>query len=169
MTITDEMVEAAARALGDSLCRRPYGGYDYGYNEAFYGPAPEAGRYVVRCEKTDKIVHQTNNQADHDAAYENLTLAFHARAALEAALRARHGRATDIAPRNGIADRARPFTADELDKVIEDAETAFRIFHRAGGEHFNAGRLSDCTRCHTDAAETASILAELRYQRARLP
>jgi len=79
-----DMIERAARALGDSLDRRPYGGYDYGHNEAFYGPAPEAGRYVVRCEKTDKIVHQTHDQAEHDAAYERLTNAFHVRAVLSA-------------------------------------------------------------------------------------
>jgi hypothetical protein len=77
-------LERAARALAESLERRPYGGYDYGHNEAFYGPAPEAGRYVVRCEKTDKIVHQTNDEAAHNAAYELLTNTFHARAVLMA-------------------------------------------------------------------------------------
>jgi hypothetical protein len=75
-------IERAARALAESLKRRPYGGYDYGYNEAFYGPAPEAGRYVVRCEKTDKIVHQTNDEAAHNAAYDLLTNTYHARAVL---------------------------------------------------------------------------------------
>lgn len=62
----------------------------------------------------------------------------------------------------------RPFTAEELDKAIISAEEAFRNYYRAAGLHFLASRLSDCTRCHTDAAETASILAELRYQRERI-
>jgi len=84
--VDDAMVERAGKALGDSLNSRPYGGYDYGHNEAFYGPAPEAGRYVVRCERTNEIVHQTKDCLAHDAAYQRLTNAFHARAALTAAL-----------------------------------------------------------------------------------
>ena len=36
-------LERAARALAESLERRPYGGYDYGHNEAFYGPAQYKG------------------------------------------------------------------------------------------------------------------------------
>jgi hypothetical protein len=77
-------LERAARALCESLNKRPYGGYDYGHNEDFYGPAPKSGRYVIRCKKTDKIVHQTNDEAAHDAAYDLLTNIYHARAVLMA-------------------------------------------------------------------------------------
>lgn len=77
------MIEKAGVALRESLKKRPYGGYDYGHNEAFYGPAPKEGRYVVRCERTNKIVHQTNDHDSHQAAYERLTNEFHARAALQ--------------------------------------------------------------------------------------
>lgn len=80
-------LEAAARAMASVLEKRPYGGYDYGYNEAFYGPAPKEGRYVVRCEKTDKIVHQTNDESAHNKAYDLLTNTFYARAAIAAYFR----------------------------------------------------------------------------------
>ena len=62
----------------------------------------------------------------------------------------------------------RPFTAEELDESIGANEVAFRNYYRAAGYFFKSGRLADCDRCHTDAAEAASILAELRYQRERL-
>lgn len=63
---------------------------------------------------------------------------------------------------------ARPFTAEELDREIADAETAFTIYFRSARNYAKFGRHSDCNRCYTDAAETAAILAELRYQRERL-
>jgi len=46
--ISQEVVEAVAKAIKQAECpgrEGPYGGYDYGHNEAFYGKAPECGRY----------------------------------------------------------------------------------------------------------------------------
>lgn len=62
---------------------------------------------------------------------------------------------------------ARPFTSEELDSEISGLETAFRIYLRGARAAHLEKRHSDADRLHTYAAETAAILAELRYQRGR--
>ena len=49
--ISYEILDAVSSAITEAQClgrEGPYGGYDYGHNEAFYGKAPDDGRYVVR-------------------------------------------------------------------------------------------------------------------------
>ena len=63
---------------------------------------------------------------------------------------------------------AAPFTILELVDYIEEAEQIFRSTIRLSIDAADNGRLSDQSRLLTRSAETASILAELRYQRDRL-
>ena len=60
---------------------------------------------------------------------------------------------------------SRPFTAEELDKEIPDGEETFRIIYRSV---LVAGNPSEVERLYKAAASTASVLAELRYQRERM-
>lgn len=71
-------VEAVKAAIKLASCpgrEGPFGGYDYGYNEAFYGPAPEDGRYVIRDFRDPKSpdwgkwLHQTDNREEHEAMF----------------------------------------------------------------------------------------------------
>ncbi len=62
----------------------------------------------------------------------------------------------------------KPFTAEELDAEIKDAETVFRAYIRLTVKFHEEGKPNDVERSHTMAAETASILTELRYQRERI-
>ena len=87
-------IEAAARAMKSAECpgrEGPYGGYDYGHNPEFYGPAPEGGRHVIRDfrypHSKGEWVHQTDDAALHEAMYEKLTAEHIATAAITAFLR----------------------------------------------------------------------------------
>ena len=63
---------------------------------------------------------------------------------------------------------AAPFTIAYLADNIVDLEVFFRSTIRLWSDAADENRLSDQLRLITRAAETASILAELRYQRDRL-
>ena len=90
-------VEAVKAAIKLASCpgrEGPFGGYDYGHNEAFYGPAPEDGRYVIRDFRDRKSpgwgkwLHQTDNREEHEAMFVKMTddhIAHAAIAALDAA------------------------------------------------------------------------------------
>lgn len=58
-----------------------------------------------------------------------------------------------------------PFTIAEVRGLIEATESAFRMYIRAMGQAVKVGNADFANECHRDAAETASILAELRHQR----
>ena len=89
-------VEAVKAAIKLASCpgrEGPFGGYDYGHNEAFYGPAPEDGRYVIRDFRDRKSpdwgkwLHQTDNREEHEAMFVKMTddhIAHSAIAALDA-------------------------------------------------------------------------------------
>lgn len=75
-------VKAVARAIKSASCpgrEGPFGGYDYGYNEAFYGPAPEGGRYVIRDFRDPSSpdwgawLHQTNDRDEHESMFAKMT------------------------------------------------------------------------------------------------
>lgn len=91
MTNPDERVAAVARAIEGARClwrEGPYGGYDYGHDPDFYGPAPQGGRYVIRDFRQPgakgEWVHQTDDREVHEAELERLTQAHIAQAALDA-------------------------------------------------------------------------------------
>ena len=86
-------VEAVARAIKSASCpgrEGPFGGYDYGHNEAFYGPAPEGGRYVIRDYRDPSSpdwgawLHQTNDRDEHEAKFAKMTDDHVAQAAIAA-------------------------------------------------------------------------------------
>jgi uncharacterized small protein (DUF1192 family) len=97
--MTDEqLIEAMAEAWERARCpgrEGPFGGYDYGHDASFYGPAPEAGRYVIRDFRDPaspdwgKWLHQTNDREEYEAMFDRMTKAHCATAAL-AALRKTH-------------------------------------------------------------------------------
>jgi len=95
--ISQEVVEAVARAIKQAECpgrEGPYGGYDYGHNEAFYGKTPEGGRYVIRdyrdpaSDTWGKWVHQTDDRELHDRMFDQMTEHHIANAAITALRRA---------------------------------------------------------------------------------
>jgi len=82
MTDYSELIERVADAIEAAECRGregPFGGYDYGHNEAFYGKAPEGGRYVIRdfrdpaSDDWGKWLHQTDDNAEHEAMLVKMT------------------------------------------------------------------------------------------------
>jgi hypothetical protein len=86
-------VEAVKAAIKLASCpgrEGPFGGYDYGHNEAFYGPAPEDGRYVIRDFRDPKSpdwgkwLHQTDNREEHEAMFVKMTDDHIAQAAIAA-------------------------------------------------------------------------------------
>lgn len=86
-------VEAVARAIKSASCpgrEGPFGGYDYGHNEAFYGPAPEGGRYVIRDFRDPSSpdwgawLHQTNDRDEHESMFARMTDDHVAQAAIAA-------------------------------------------------------------------------------------
>ena len=86
-------VEAVARAIESASCpgrEGPFGGYDYGHNEAFYGPAPEGGRYVIRDFRDPSSpdwgawLHQTNDRDEHESMFARMTDDHVAQAAIAA-------------------------------------------------------------------------------------
>ncbi len=86
-------VEAVKAAIKLASCpgrEGPFGGYDYGHNEAFYGPAPEDGRYVIRDFRDRKSpdwgkwLHQTDNREEHEAMFAKMTDDHIAQAAIAA-------------------------------------------------------------------------------------
>jgi hypothetical protein len=92
-----DIPNAVLDAVADAIIRAevpwregPYGGYDYGHDESFYGPAPEGGRYVVRdfrdmaSETYGAWVHQTHDKDEHEQAYQRLTRRHIAQAAITA-------------------------------------------------------------------------------------
>lgn len=98
-------VEAVKAAIKLASCpgrEGPFGGYDYGHNEAFYGPAPEDGRYVIRDFRDRKSpdwgkwLHQTDNCEEHEAMFVKMTDDHIAQAAI-AALDAARGDADPVA------------------------------------------------------------------------
>lgn len=98
-------VEAVKAAIKLASCpgrEGPFGGYDYGHNEAFYGPAPEDGRYVIRDFRDPKSpdwgkwLHQTDNREEHEAMFVKMTDDHIAQAAI-AALDAVRGDAEPVA------------------------------------------------------------------------
>lgn len=96
MTIDrDAIVEAMARAMETAECKGregPFGGYDYGHNTDFYGPAPEGGRYVIRDFRDPSSpgwgawLHQTDDSDEHNRVFNQMTEYHIARAALAVAL-----------------------------------------------------------------------------------
>lgn len=85
----EEEVERVARAIDKARCpgrEGPFGGYDYGHNRT----PPEGGRYVIRDFRDPsspdygKWVHQTDDQALHDATFERMTRHSIASAAISA-------------------------------------------------------------------------------------
>lgn len=87
------LVEKVARAINAASCpgrEGPFGGYDYGHNEALYGPAPKEGRYVIRDFRTPtsrgEFLHLTNDYDLHEAKFAEMTAHHIARAAIEAVL-----------------------------------------------------------------------------------
>jgi hypothetical protein len=70
----------------------PFGGYDYGHNTDFYGPAPDAGRYVVRDFRDPsspdwgKFMHLTNDREEHELVFAQLTRRHIAKAAIRVTL-----------------------------------------------------------------------------------
>jgi hypothetical protein len=92
--VTQETLDRVGEAIVRAGCpsrEGPYGGYDYGYNEEFYGSAPKGGRYVVRDYRVvgsptwGAWVHQTNDRDEHEAAFQRLTRRHIASEALKAA------------------------------------------------------------------------------------
>ena len=109
-----EAVKAAIK-LASCLGREgPFGGYDYGHNEAFYGPAPEDGRYVIRDFRDPKSpdwgkwLHQTDNREEHEAMFVKMTddhIAHSAIAALDAARGDQVARVVEwLRKENGLCD-----------------------------------------------------------------
>jgi hypothetical protein len=97
LILPSAVLDAVASAIERARCHGregPYGGYDYGHNESFYGPAPEGGRYVVRDFRSFRSptwgawVHQTDNHEEHEQAFLRLTGRHIAQAAIEAYLKA---------------------------------------------------------------------------------
>jgi hypothetical protein len=89
----EDVITRTADAIAKAGCpgrEGPFGGYDYGYNVAFYGPEPEGGRYVVRDFRDPRSdtwggwVHQTPDRDKHEAALSRLTAEHVAVAALKA-------------------------------------------------------------------------------------
>ncbi len=110
-------VEAVKAAIKLASCpgrEGPFGGYDYGHNEAFYGPAPEDGRYVIRDFRDRKSpdwgkwLHQTDNREEHEAMFVKMTddhIAQAAIAALDAARGDQVARVVEWLRReNGLCD-----------------------------------------------------------------
>lgn len=88
-----DMVERVSRAIDEAGCPNregPFGGYDYGHNTEFYGPAPEGGRYVIRDFRTlaskGEWLHQTDDRVLHEATLEQMTKGHIAKAAIRAML-----------------------------------------------------------------------------------
>lgn len=89
---SDGLVGRVADAIEAAKCPHregPFGGYDYGHNEAFYGPAPEGGRYVIRDfrdpqKNWGKFLHLTNDNAAHEAMFAKMTREHIAQAAIAA-------------------------------------------------------------------------------------
>jgi hypothetical protein len=105
-TVSEGVVERVARAIDAAQCKGregPFGGYDYGHNADFYGPAPEGGRYVVRDFRDPaspdygKWVHQTNDRDEHERVFARMTEHHIARAAI-AALQSR------VSPQAGMRE-----------------------------------------------------------------
>ena len=89
----DDIVERVARAIDEAICPHregPFGGYDYGHNTEFYGPAPDGGRYVIRDFRTlaskGEWLHQTDDLALHEATLARMTKEHIAKAAIRAVL-----------------------------------------------------------------------------------
>lgn len=105
--IDAKALEAAAAAMESAKCpgrEGPFGGYYYGYHEAFYGPAPERGRYVVRDFRDPSSpnygawVHQTPDHDEHEAAFERMTREHIAQACITAYLAAERERGFVMVP-----------------------------------------------------------------------
>jgi hypothetical protein len=93
-TLHNELVEKVGQAIEAARCNGregPFGGYDYGHDTDFYGPAPEGGRYVIRDFRDPgspdwgKWLHQTNDREEHEKLFAKMTRDHIARAAIEAA------------------------------------------------------------------------------------
>jgi len=91
--MTQDEIQAVARAIKSASCHGregPFGGYDYGHNEAFYGPAPEGGRYVIRDFRDPSSpdwgawLHQTNDRDEHESMFARMTDDHVAQAAIAA-------------------------------------------------------------------------------------
>ena len=91
--MTQDEIQAVARAIKSASCpgrEGPFGGYDYGHNEAFYGPAPEGGRYVIRDFRDPSSpdwgawLHQTNDRDEHESMFAKMTDDHVAQAAIAA-------------------------------------------------------------------------------------
>ena len=89
----DDIVERVALAIDEAICPHregPFGGYDYGHNTEFYGPAPDGGRYVIRDFRTlaskGEWLHQTDDRALHEATLARMTKEHIAKAAIRAVL-----------------------------------------------------------------------------------
>ena len=91
VTILAEMAEAMECASCPGR-EGPFGGYDYGHNEAFYGPAPEQGRYVIRdfrdpsSDGWGKRLHYSHDREQHERMFEKMTREHIAAAGLKVAL-----------------------------------------------------------------------------------
>lgn len=92
-SVPNAVLDAVAFAIERARCpgrEGPYGGYDYGHNTDFYGPAPVGGRYVVRDFRDYRSpawgawVHQTDSHDEHEQAYLRLTGRHIAQAAIAA-------------------------------------------------------------------------------------
>lgn len=88
-----ELIERVAEAIIGAQClgrEGPFGGYDYGHNTEFYGPAPEGGRYVIRDFRTPKSrgewLHQTDDNELHQSTLKKMTEEHIAKAAIRAML-----------------------------------------------------------------------------------
>ena len=88
-----ELIERVAEAIIGAQClgrEGPFGGYDYGHNTEFYGPAPEGGRYVIRDFRTPKSrgewLHQTDDNELHQSTFKKMTEEHIAKAAIRAML-----------------------------------------------------------------------------------
>lgn len=81
-SLSDAQLDKIADAIEAAECPHhegPFGGYDYGHNEAFYGPAPKGGRYVIRDFRDPSSpnwgawVHQAHDREAHERAFTSLT------------------------------------------------------------------------------------------------
>ena len=115
--MTQDEIQAVARAIKSASCHGregPFGGYDYGHNEAFYGPAPEGGRYVIRDFRDPSSpdwgawLHQTNDRDEHESMFAKMTDDHVAQAAIAALDAARGDRVAQMVewlrdPRTAVA------------------------------------------------------------------
>lgn len=90
---SDAELDAVADVIENAECpgrQGPFGAFDYGHNEDFYGPAPAAGRWVIRdfrdpaSDDWGTAVHQTSDRDKH----EEMFMALQRRHVADAVLRA---------------------------------------------------------------------------------